>query len=86
MRRLSRKDWNWSSPVHLSAVKLASGPGRSGLGRKRELTMQTLLLATAVGAALLFAAGALQAQVQAQAGADVASVRPFPAPVGVDRA
>jgi len=45
--------------------------------------MKTLLLATAVGAALLFAAGVLQAQ----AGDDAAaSVRPFPAPVGVDRA
>lgn len=44
--------------------------------------MKTLLLATAVGAALLFAAGALQART----GAHVASVRPFPAPVGVDRA
>lgn len=47
--------------------------------------MKTLLLATAVGAALLFAAGALQAHDQVQA--DVAaSARPFPAPVGVDRA
>ena len=46
--------------------------------------MKTLLLATAVGAALLFVAGALQ--TQAQTGADVASLRPFPAPVGVDRA
>jgi hypothetical protein len=44
--------------------------------------MKTLLLATAVGAALLFAAGAMQAQ----AGADTAFQRPFPAPVGVDRA
>jgi hypothetical protein len=43
--------------------------------------MKTLLVATAVGAALLFAAGAMQAQ----AGADVASARSFPAPVGVDR-
>lgn len=42
--------------------------------------MRTLLLATAVGAALLLAAGALQAQ----AGPGAASARAFPAPVGVD--
>ena len=46
--------------------------------------MKTLLLATAVGAALMFAAGVVQGRVQARA--DVAAVRPFPAPVGVDRA
>ena len=46
--------------------------------------MKTLLLATAVGAALLVAAGALETQTQARA--DAGSVRPFPAPVGVDRA
>jgi hypothetical protein len=47
--------------------------------------MKTLLLATAVGAALLFAAGALQAQAKGHAGADVACARAFPAPVGMDR-
>ena len=44
--------------------------------------MKTLLLATAVGAALLFAAGALQAR----AGAGCGAVRSFPAPVGMERA
>lgn len=42
--------------------------------------MKTLLLATAVGAALLLAAGALQAQ----AGSGPACARAFPAPAGVD--
>jgi hypothetical protein len=46
--------------------------------------MKTLLLATALGAALLFAAGAMQAE--AGADHDAAGLRPFPAPVGVDRA